>query len=71
MDFPLMLYKPGSMFRWDDEWFDYLIVADEDDLAPALADGWVADKPTAEEEAEVIAKEPARRGRPPKVQADG
>jgi hypothetical protein len=71
VELPAMLYKPGSMFEWDFEWFDYVIVNDQDELDAALADGWVSHKPTAEEEAVVIAKEPARRGRPPKVQADG
>lgn len=66
MEFPLMLYKPGSMFRWDGEDFDYVIVNDQDEADIALADGWVAHKPTAEEEAAVIAKEPARSARKPK-----
>jgi len=61
-----MLYKPGTMFEWDGEWFDYVIVTDSEEAEIALADGWVSHKPTAEEEAEVVAKEPARRGRPPK-----
>lgn len=61
-----MLYKPGTMFEWDHEWFDYVIVADQEEADIALADGWVPHKPTADEEEAVIAKEPARRGRPRK-----
>jgi hypothetical protein len=48
MDFPLMLYKPGSMFEWDGETFDYLIVEDGDEAKAAKADGWSVDKPSAE-----------------------
>lgn len=66
-----MAYKPGSMFAWDGEMFDYLIVADEEEAEIALADGWVFHKPTADEEETVLAKEPARRGRPKKVQEVG
>ena len=66
MELPFMLFKPGTMFEWDAEWFDYVIVNDQDEADIALADGWVAHKPTAEEEEVVIVKEPARRGRPPK-----
>jgi hypothetical protein len=63
-----MLYKPGSMFEWDLEWFDYVIVTDQEEADIALADGWVPHKPTVEEAA--IAKEPARRGRPPKKDSE-
>jgi len=66
LEYPAMLYKPGSMFRWDGEDFDYVIVNDQDEADIALADGWVPHKPTAEEEAAVIAKEPARSARKPK-----
>ena len=64
MEYPAMGYKRGSMFEWDGEQFDYLIVADEEEAEIALADGWVFHKPTDEPEP---AKEPARRGRPPKA----
>lgn len=64
-----MLFKPGSMFTWDGETFDYVIVADQDEADIALADGWVAHKPTPEEEEAVIEKEPARRARKPKDDA--
>jgi len=47
MQFPLMLYKFGSMFIWDGEGFDYVIVADADELEIAQADGWSIDKPKA------------------------
>lgn len=60
-----MAYKPGSMFEWDGEMFDYLIVNDEEEAEIALADGWVFHKPSKEEEAVDIKK----RGRKPK-QAD-
>lgn len=66
MEFPALLYKPGTMFEWDGEFFDYVEVNDEDEADIALADGWVAHKPTAEEEAAVIEKEPARSARKPK-----
>lgn len=60
MEFPLMLYKPGTMFEWDGEWFDYVIVADQDEADIALADGWVPHKPTPAEEAAIEAQEPTR-----------
>lgn len=44
-EFPAMLYKPGSTFLWDGEMFDYVIVADEEELAIAQADGWSLGKP--------------------------
>jgi len=59
-----MLYKPGTMFEWDFEWFDYVIVNDQDEADIALADGWTFGKPEP-----VTADAPAetpRRGRPPK-----
>ena len=37
MQFPAMLYKPGSMFEWDGEMFDYVIANDEDDSYGAAA----------------------------------
>lgn len=43
--FPAMLFKPGSMFEWDGEMFDYLVVDDEEEAEIALADGWVVGKP--------------------------
>lgn len=43
--FPMMVYRYGTMFEWDLEWFDYLIVNDQDELEIALADGWYAGKP--------------------------
>lgn len=60
MEFPALLYKPGTAFEWDGEFFDYIEVADQEEADIALADGWVAHKPTAEEDAEVEAKEPER-----------
>lgn len=44
-EFPCMVYKPGSMFLWDGELFDYLVLSDEEELAIALADGWSLGKP--------------------------
>ena len=64
MEYPAMAFKRGSMFEWDGEMFDYVIVADRDEADIALADGWVFHKPTDEPEP---AKEPPRRGRPPKA----
>lgn len=58
-----MLYKFGTMFEWDREWFDYVIVADQDEADIALADGWSFTKPIAAEDAPA---ESPRRGRPPK-----
>lgn len=63
MEYPAMCYKRGSMFLWDGEMFDYLIVGDQDEADIALADGWVFHKPTDDPEP---AKVSARRGRPPK-----
>ena len=45
IEFPAMAYKPGAMFEWDGETFDYVIVADQDELDIALSDGWVIGKP--------------------------
>ena len=45
MQFPAMLYKPGSMFEWDGEMFDYVIVNDEEEAEIALSDGWSVGKP--------------------------
>lgn len=47
-ELPAMLYRPGSMFVWDGERFDYLIVATGDELAEALAKGWSLGKPVPE-----------------------
>jgi len=44
-ELPAMVYKPGSMFEWDGERFDYLVVTDEEGLADALAGGWSVGKP--------------------------
>lgn len=57
MEFPFMLYKPGSMIEWDGEGFDYLVVDDVDELEAAKADGWSEGK-------EPVAKP---RGRPRKA----
>lgn len=45
MEFPASLYKRGSAFLWDGEWFDSVEVSDEEELDIALADGWVPHKP--------------------------
>jgi len=45
MQFPAMLYKPGSMLEWDGEMFDYVIVNDEEEAEIALSDGWSVGKP--------------------------
>lgn len=39
-DFPLMLYRPGSEIELYGRTFDTLIVADGDEEAVALGDGW-------------------------------
>jgi hypothetical protein len=48
MEFPAMLYRRGSMFEWDGEMFDYLIVNDAEEVAEALDDGWCQGKPPAD-----------------------
>lgn len=69
MEFPAMLYKRGSSLEWDGEWFDSVVVNDQDELDIALADGWSIGKPEAKpfapEEPEAPA-EPSKRkpGRP-------
>lgn len=41
MDFPAMLYKPdGSMLEWDGAFWDFVIVADEEEAEIAHADGF-------------------------------
>lgn len=67
LEFPALLYKPGTMFEWDGETFDYVVVNDEEEAEIASADGWVPHKPTPEEDAVIEAAEPARRGRPRKT----
>jgi len=60
-----MVYKPGTDFLWDGEWFNCLIVKDQDEADAALADGWVPHKPVTTDAG--VPAEPARRGRPPKA----
>lgn len=80
MEFPASVYKRGSTFLWDGELFDFLDVADEEELEIALADGWVPHKPVSADAHSVEQPEPAsslppqapvstpkRRGRKPKV----
>lgn len=73
MEFPAMLYRYGSMFDWDGEQFDYLIVGSQEEADAALADGWSVGKPekvaaVVEAVSEPVA-EPVKRkpGRPAKV----
>lgn len=62
MEFPLMVYRHGSMMEWDGEMFDYLVIepgADaEDEAKAALKDGWSVGKPEAKAKKAVKA-EPA------------
>lgn len=44
-ELPAMLYKHGSELEWDGELFDTLVVADDEELDAALADGWSVGKP--------------------------
>lgn len=44
-DYPLMLYRDGSMLEWDGETYDYLIVNDADEAKAAKADGYSVAKP--------------------------
>lgn len=65
LEMPAMLYKrDGTMLDWDGKMWDTIIVADEEDLEIALANGWQhpadAIKPDDDK------PEAARRGRPPK-----
>lgn len=39
-EYPMMLYRDGTQFRWDGRGTDSLIVADLDDHALAEKDGW-------------------------------
>lgn len=41
-----MLHEAGTMFDWNGEWCDYVIVADQDEADIAIADGWVIGKPS-------------------------
>lgn len=46
IEYPAMLYKAdGSMFEWDGEMFDCLIVEDADAAKAALKNGWSIGKP--------------------------
>lgn len=49
MEFPLMVYRHGSMMEWDGEMFDYLVIEPgpdaEDEAKAALKDGWSVGKP--------------------------
>lgn len=49
-ELPAMAYKPGSMFQWDGEMFDYLVVTTHKEMDAALADGWSFSKPPREPE---------------------
>lgn len=44
-EMPAMLYKHGTEIEWDHEWFDTLVVTDDDELEAALKDGWSVGKP--------------------------
>ena len=50
-EFPIMLYKHGSAFKWDDVMVDYLVIEAgedaDDELKAALKDGWSVGKPEA------------------------
>lgn len=41
MDFPLMLYRPGSEIEWAGGKFDTLIVGDAEECEIAQSDGWL------------------------------
>lgn len=49
--YPMMLYRHGSMFEWDGEMFDYIVVEDADEAKAAKADGYSAEKPAAKKPA--------------------
>lgn len=56
--FPWMLYRDGTMLP--EHGVDYLVVADADEEATALAGGW-------RNELEPATPAPKKRGRPPKL----
>ena len=60
MEFPRYAYKPGAMFEWDGEWFDYILINDQDEYDIAAADGWIDGKPTPDQETAIEAAEPTR-----------
>lgn len=66
-----MAYRPGTMFQWDGEMFDYLIVSDDDEAEIAQADGWVFHKPTPEEEVVAVAKKTAKKAAPAQDPTEG
>jgi hypothetical protein len=75
MEFPVMLLKIGNMFQWDGGFYDYTMCADQEEYDIAILDGWCMGKPVAKPVVEVdvsddgqAPKEPARRGRPPKIE---
>lgn len=61
-EYPKMLYRAGSAFRWEGCDLDCRIVSDEADEATARADGWAGLDETTD-------AEPPKRGRPRKVAA--
>lgn len=50
IEYPAMIYRPGDMFLWDGEHFDYLIVENDGELNAALGSGWSIGKPNETEE---------------------
>jgi hypothetical protein len=55
-EYPLMLYKAGgSMFEWDGEMFDHLVIEPGDnaeaETSAALKDGWSVGKPKGKSKA--------------------
>jgi len=42
-EFPKMLYRPGADMQWDNRGVDTCVVADAQEQADELADGWFAD----------------------------
>lgn len=39
-EYPRMLYRPGEEIVWDGRKLDTKVVADDDELADAISDGW-------------------------------
>lgn len=71
LEFPLMLYKPGTMLEWDGELFDYVIVNDQEEADVALADGWSVEKPKADPlDHDGDGKKGGSRPRKPKAEAE-
>jgi len=66
MQFPAMLYKLGSMFEWDGEMFDYVIVNDEEEAEIAISDGWSVGKPSDPLDHDGDGKKVGSRARKPK-----